>query len=39
LVGAVIAHPLTLRNQPSPPVDLERAWRLLTDSVSVIRGY
>ena len=39
LVGTVIANPLTLRNQPSPPVDLERAWRLMTDSVSVIRGY
>jgi hypothetical protein len=39
LVVNVTASPVMLRNQPSPPVDLERAWRLLSDSVSTIRGY
>lgn len=39
LVVNVNASPVMLRNQPSPPVDLERAWRLLSDSVSTIRGY
>jgi hypothetical protein len=34
----VTANPVTIPNQPSSPVDVERARRLLTDSVAAIRG-
>jgi hypothetical protein len=34
----VTAIPVVIPNQPPPPVDVERARRLLTDAVSALRS-
>jgi len=34
----VTATPLAAANQPAPPIDVDRARRLLTDAVSAVRG-